>query len=651
VLLVSDQDGKPDVPGRQPVSRAGQRPGLAGDGYGLRPELMDQLNAAAKPTVLLVVLLLVAYAVGHGTYEILVRAAVRPAGVGGRFEPLPNPDAADCAQLAETLLVQRKYNTKVVLPITYQRTRTIVDHPEISRPPVFPLLEAAYFQLRYVHIRNATTFTIIIFVLCVAAVYVVGTTWYGRFVGLTSAALFALSRPVVELAVSGRPLLLCALWVMIAFWFLSPRRKRDPSEPNVLAMVVPSFVKRAVAALSRPGPRAVFGGLLIGLCYLTDTFYGWLILPAALMARPVGGGRRRWLTAGLCVLAFLVLAVPWWVRSASLTGSPFFSLGRYAIMENSPDYPGSDVYRTFESVENPWIYSITHPVHTCKFMVASLASVLEQGGAALVIVLLPFFVLWYLAPAVDDVEFRRRRALLGFIAVIVVVALTQTPGAQRLVPLLPLMFVCGVWTLLRALSGFPQRARRGLVLAAALLAALPIGSFVTTPPTPLSESWMLHLSRSNSVFIRKKEQKTVRIIRSLLTDVPWYVAWYAKQPAMLVPRAGEGLRTLDAFFDRSAPVVWGVYVSCLTETLYPGQDFRNWTRLRRAPAGMVLVDGYRIHDLHELLDPPRLRQSLFDVLALHEQIIAELPPPEPIQGRPPPETVVPDGAADEDPGG
>ncbi len=130
----------------------------------------------------------------------------------------------------------------------------------------------------------------------------------------------------------------------------------------------------------RARPPAVVDGLLLGL--LAALRPELLFLPVLwwLLRRPARPHRRSLLACGL---ACAVLAAPWTVRNARLTGNPFFSLQAYAEhVKDTRLFPAYSVYRQLEP--QPLVATLRHhPDPVARKVYRGLRFFWQQQGAFL----------------------------------------------------------------------------------------------------------------------------------------------------------------------------------------------------------------------------------------------------------------------------
>lgn len=541
---------------------------------------MDTLNIAARPALVAMVIVLAAYAAGQATYNLQFQSqpAVNVEGQPTRLPPALHPDAAEAAQLAVQIARGAGYTTHVVRPMGLALAGRASKHPELSIPPVFPILESAYFRLRSVSSQHAVMLTQLIYLASVLLVFVVASYWHGRAVATLASVLFLVNAEVVSMAISGRPTILTGFLVLAALLALSPRAPRPNAEAALAPSLLPEPLRRVLGVLTRPAARAVAGGVLVALCYLTDTFYGWLIVPAALLSRQLAPSRRGWGPVVACLGAFIVLAAPWWIRSYQLTGNPFFSFARYDVLRNTPDFPGTQVLRDFAAPPDPWVYAFTHPMRLIRFALTGLTSSVNGLVVMLGAVMLPFAVLWFFSPPTDSDEGARRRGVGGFAIATMAVAMTQEAALDRFFPLLPVAAIGASWMLMRVVQRMSALRRRAIVAGAVLTASLTLAAAMLSPAVRVPWTYTVNITMAGARLPRDT---------LVISDQPWYVAWHAGLTSLWCPKDPSVARS--RFLDAGLAKPAALYLSARLPTDYPRDPdmLQFWNRVRsvQPPAG------------------------------------------------------------------
>jgi len=572
---------------------------------------MDTLNLAARPALVAMLIVLAAYAAGQATYNLQIQSqpAVNVEGQPTRLPPALHPDAAETAQLAVQIARGAGYTTHVVRPIGLAFAGSVSKHPELSIPPVFPILESAYFRLRSVSSQHAVMLTQLIYLASVLLVFVVASYWHGRAVAALAAILFLVNAEVVSMAISGRPNILTGFLVLAALLALSPRAPRPSVEAAFATSQLPESVLRVFRVFTQPSVRAIAGGALIALCYLTDTFYGWLIVPAALLSRQLAPSRRGWGPVLACLAAFIVLAAPWWIRSYHLTGYPFFSFARYDVLRNTADFPGTQVLRDFAAPPDPWVYAFTHPMRLVRFALTGLTAAVNGLVVMLGVVMLPFAVLWFFSPATDPAEGTRRRGVAGFAIAILAVAMTQEAALDRFFPLLPTAAIGASWMLVRLVQRMGALRRRAIMAGAVVVASLTLVSAMLSPAVRVPWTHMVNITMAGAELPRDT---------LVVSDQPWYVAWHAGLASLWCPKdpAVARSRFLDAQLAKPA----ALYLSARLATDYPRDPdmIQFWNRAR----GVQPPAGYQFAPLRGRLQLP---DALWVTDAMAESMTASSP--------------------------
>jgi len=476
-------------------------------------------------------------------------------------------EAMDQAQLARNIAEGRGYTTKFVRPFSMfllqrqnrERLESLTpeqkadlcqvkkDHPDISNPPVYPLVLAALMKTGLLpdtadttvprafwfsgssFVRYQPDFLISFFNQLLLGVLVVATFQLARRlfdlpVAFMSGILVLAMEPLWRFSVSGLSTILLLLQFMGLIWALVSFEAR---------------VKEAVPSAARLIWTAALIGVLLGVGMLTRYAYGVLLLPVLIFLLAFGG-RWRGVATAVALVAFALVVTPWIVRNVQLCGEPFGTAG-YAPVEASAIFPADKLERSMA----PDLSKGGLTPIWWKFY-GNLRGILLQevpmigGGFTFA-----FFLVGLMIPF--------RNQSLSRLRYFVLIALTMFMAAQAigrtnlsdespginsenlLILLVPLVVIYGVgffFTLLDQIQLPFRELRYAVVTVFCLIVSLPM-VFTFLPPKTSPVSFPPYFPpdiQKVSGWMGENEL--------VMSDVPWAVAWYGNRQSVL--------RTTDA---------------------------------------------------------------------------------------------------------
>jgi hypothetical protein len=480
-------------------------------------------------------------------------------------------EAMDAAQVARNLAEGRGYSTLFIRPLSlclvsrqnekepgslepgkvadYGRLRT--PHPDISNPPVYPVVLAALMKILPFDYKVSTTqrfwsrygrfwryqpdFIIAIvnqflFVALVAVTFIWARRLFDGAVAWTTAALMFGTELLWRFSVSGLPTLLLMLIFMGLVWCLTlweEARQAPRPRPAVL------FALAATA------------GLLIGLGGLTRYAFAFLMIPALVFIL-VSADHRRGILALTALAAFAAVMAPWIARNYSVSGTPF-GTSTYALLEGTDLFPGDRLQRSLSpdlrfdlsAVWDKWGANI-------RFLLPALFTSLGGGLIG------GFFLAGLLVGFRNPTLRRIRHFLLLCLALLLVVEgfararlsadSAQVDSGNLLVLLLPLVVSYGVsfFFVLLDQSALGMRSARLLSIGVfCLLACLPL-VFALLPPWTNPVAYPPYYPP-----VIQQTASWMKDSELMMSDIPWAVAWYGDRQCVWL--------TLNATADPANP--------------------------------------------------------------------------------------------------
>ena len=496
------------------------------------------------------------------------------------------PTAMDSAQLGRNIAMGRGYTTECVRPLSIylikQRNHIAGDkdparlngnHPDISNPPVYPIVLAGLMKVLPFHYDTAlkgtfwstpdnrapggrrgvryqpdfliTFFNQFLFVVVAVLVFF----WARRLFDVTAARLSVIillgTEVLWRFSASGLSTMLLLLIFMGVIWCLT-LWEAETREPK--------WGPKGMALLS------VAAGLLVGIGGLTRYSFVCLIIPVALFLA-VFGGPRRFVYSIAAIVAFSVVIAPWIARNYAVSGTAFGTTG-YSVVEWF--FPGFRLQRSLQP-DLPQFPVILY----LRKLTTNLLPVLQDDFLGMAGGWITAFFVVGLLVGFRNLALRRLRYFsLGCVVMLTIAqALARTKltdeapeinSENLLVLLAPLVVVYGVamfYTLLENME-FPFYQLRYVVVTvfAALVMTpmwfallLPGKGAIAYPPY-----WPDKIRTSAHVL---KEDEL------MMTDIPWAVAWYGDREAVWL--------TLNATADADNAVDWQESFFAINDALKP----------------------------------------------------------------------------------
>ncbi|MBM3823274.1 MAG: glycosyltransferase family 39 protein [Verrucomicrobia bacterium] len=471
------------------------------------------------------------------------------------FKNFNSPEAMDQAQLARNIAEGEGFTTRCIRPLSahllQQRHRELakdkaaspadpasdptflhVDHPDITHPPLYPVLLAGLMKVapfRYEIPQNAAfhtyqpeiviaLFNQVLFMLAAIQLYLLARRLFDASAALISTLLFVGGELFWRFSISGlSTLLLINLFLaLVSVLTRLDESCRNPEKPLRSTML-----------------WAAAAGLLLGAGLLTRYSYGWLLLPVLVHAG-WSGPQRRWVAMGAVLVAFAVVTTPWLVRNHQLSGH-FFGTAGYAVYAESKSFPSDHLERALAPAFN----RVEFEEFLRKLVVNGTALLQEDlpklGGSWVS----AFFLAGLMVNFRNPVLSRLRWFLVGTLAIFGLVQVmgrtflsTENPvvnGENLLAIAAPLVFVFGTAIFLTLLDQLevPMPEIKHLVTTGFVLLSCAPLLLVLLPPRlhPVAyPPYYPPVVQTLSGWMTPKEL--------IMTDVPWAVSWYGRKKAI-----------------------------------------------------------------------------------------------------------------------
>ncbi len=524
-----------------------------------------------------------------------------------QFHGLKDAEAMDLAQLGRNLMQKGHFTTQQIRPasmwylIEHSKSHDpqLLEHPDIVNPPVYPLLLAGGFKLfesafasvepsrifppeQWVVVPLGHLFSVLTGVL----IFLIARTLFDGRVALLGITLFFLINNVWAMGISGTPIPVTTFWVTAA-WYC--------------AVLAGNRFQRGAGAVGWSVATAL-AGLFCGLAFLTS--YGAIVLVPAVGLMLALSIRPQAMKVSLLFLAvFALVAAPWVIRNAAVSGS-WFGLAPYLALNGANPLFDNVFERTLaQDLTLSSVLGVLRPKLMTGLNELFSSRLHLLGGAVLTGF---FFTTFFYSFARENVRRLRWCIILGVLLMLPVAALYGEPAYRLLHVFLPFVLLYAVaffYILLDRMQLRIPLLRIGVIGAFSTLVALPLVMTLLPPRTgvpypPYYPPYIVHVSRMLS-------QDEL-----MCTDMPWATAWYGNRTSLLLPA------TLDEFYDINDVMrrVSGLYFTTLTRdreyvrTLLTG-SMRTWFPILegRIPSDFPLTKGFPINNLDQLFLTDRER--------------------------------------------
>lgn len=548
------------------------------------------------------------------------------------FRNLNTQEAMDAAQLARNIARGNGYTTQFIRPLSIQLERQqalkgvegsgtlhVEDaghlkhpHPDISNPPVYPVLLAGLMKILPFNYDSQTP----------------KPFWYRN-------ATFWRYEPDFLIALFNQLLMVLML---VAMWFLTRRLFDEEAAwigtlcllgvellwrfsvsglSTMLLLLIMSGILWTLCLLEAEGRGAkrrfkrvlllsVALGLLVGLGGLTRYSFLWMILPVAGFLL-IFGARWRFLSSGVVTGVFLLVMLPWIARNIHQSGLPF-GTATYAAIEQTGDYQDNKLQRSLNAnVSASDILPVRYKFITNLRSIVQ-DEILNVGGTWLTCFFLVGLMVGFRNPSTQRLRFF---VLMAFVTLVVVQAIGRTQlstdspevnSENLLILLLPAIVVYGVAFFLMLLDNIKWHEmmfRKVAIVGFIVVAALPL-LFTLAPPRPTAIAYPPYYPPHI-----QKVASWMKPDELLMSDVPWAVAWYGDRQCLWLtlnvdkdfyaindyqkPIKGLFLTavTMDAKFVsnfvRAGDFSWGDFI---LKSVYKSELPRDFP-LRSAPQGIL----------------------------------------------------------------
>jgi hypothetical protein len=502
------------------------------------------------------------------------------------YHNMAAPAAIDAAQVGRNVAEGHGYTTRSIRPLSMfllrQKNHNPADkdparlnsaHPDISNPPVYPVVLAGLMKVLPFHydagLKGAfwsvldskapggrrgvryepdfliTLFNQLLFFVLLVLVYFWARRLFDLMVARLSVVLLLGAEILWRFSVSGLSTMLLLLIFMALIWCLTlwESEVREPKR-GVKILVLLSLAI----------------GVLAGIGGLTRYAFIGMIIPVAFFLC-IFGGPRRALYCVVTLVAFAAVVAPWIARNYALSGKPL-GTASYNMIEWF--YPGFKLQRSLQPDLPHFPLFLYWRKLATNFMPVLQEDLFKMAGGWI-----SAFFLVGLMVGFRNIGLRRMRYfVVGCVATLAIteaLARTQltneTPeinSENLLVLLAPVIIVYGVGLFFVLLDGmkfpFPQLRYLAISVFVAVLVLPMIFDLTIASNGPVAYPPYRPDVIQNSAHYMKDNEL-------IMSDIPWAVAWYGDRECVWM--------TLNATAEPQNPVEWQESFFAINDALKP----------------------------------------------------------------------------------
>jgi hypothetical protein len=507
------------------------------------------------------------------------------------------PEAMEVSQLARNIATGKGYTTDVVRPLSVylvqshqssHSDRLKEGHPDLVNPPLYPLILAGWMRIlpfeyaiqegqqfgRYQPELLIAFLNQIFFVAAVLLLFKITRQLFDVNVAWFAAVMLVCSDLLWRFSVSGLPtMLLLVFFLGIVHSLVHLEQGCREEQPKTSKLILGSAIT----------------GALLGLGCLTQYSFGWLVIPVVLFLGFYTGPKRSALI--LTTLAmFTLLVTPWIVRNCLICGAPF-GIPTYAFLQGTSYFMGTSLERSLKPNLDFLAYMELEPY--LRKLITNTSEILQSelprlGGSWLTAFFLVGLFMSFKNPTLT-------RLRLFLVMSLLVLMIAQAGGQTHLtkknpeitsenllIIIAPLVFMYGSGLLFVLLENINFAAviwRRWVIRGTGVVLSLPL-LITLLPPRSMPVSYPPYwpsLIQEVSGFFDEKE--------TLMTDMPWAVAWYGRHQAVLLTLSNK--KDFYELNDFHKPIK-GLY---LTQLTLDENFLSNWVKGENRSWGRFVMES------------------------------------------------------------
>ncbi|MGQ9730188.1 MAG: ArnT family glycosyltransferase [Candidatus Zipacnadales bacterium] len=464
------------------------------------------------------------------------------------FAVLIDPGALDMAQLARNLARTGHFHTNVIRPFSLLFHASIENHPDLYNEPLQPVLLSLVFRVWGSTDKTVAATSVILWMASCWILLALARRLFSWRVAALAGVLYAGNTAVLGNAISGTPIMLASVLLLLLLWVLYSEETREGLEVESSGVLPPW--------------RLVLAGVLVGLATLTDYYLAALIVPV-LVYVIVNQPSQRW-SRGLLVLAAMVLVLlPWAVHNQIVAGTPFPALRLYDMAIGTPTYPGDSLLRSMDPADvvaaSPFRFLWNHLgdlLLKTRAMVGALQTAMSRqlGG----VVGAFFFVSLFLRLG-DERLVRLRRCFYGmFVVLLPVLALTRFQ-ATEFAPFVPFATILAAGAMRQLIGSIDYtavrhafQAREWRIGTAPVWRTVVLGFFVWFAIWSFTK-WLRAPGTAPFLagvtpfeYLQAPPEHSTERLPLVMSDVPQDIAWYGDRPVVWLTQTARGYDRLVA---------------------------------------------------------------------------------------------------------
>lgn len=488
------------------------------------------------------------------------------------FAGLFDGDAMEYAEIGRNIAEGKGFYTNSIFPLRLQFSHEY-PFPSLRRPPLFPLALASFFSIFGSSDLTVVMVAGIFLLLTVPIIYVLSYRLFLREdVAILASLFYVFNNNALFYAVNGltEPLFAFLFTVFLLFIF------KAGSEKDIF-----------------------FAGLILGLAQLTRPNAVIYFMPSVAYILIITERRKKVFNAAVFSLGFLVPVSYILIYNLKHTGSPFFSLFKYLLLETTPQYSGYVVQRSLEAPD-VWAYVISHPrvyiARNFQYLVNQYRTFYRLIGPLLTAFFVVSILRWH-----PDREIRRFRLFFYSLFLIQIlfssVALGDIRYCFHFIPVMLVFTSEQICRSLSELSPVTDRFRYSRMLIVSALFVVAISPFGIQSVRAFKSKFVEH--KNPQAFIPDHPigayDETGKMIRRwikegdlVLSDAGWVVSWYGKRIGLRIPMEYKDLELIEKGYGIKAQNI------LLTSDLLYRHDsdplWESFLKEEKAPAEFNIVE-------------------------------------------------------------
>ena len=484
-----------------------------------------------------------------------------------KFDHLADVNAVDYAQIARNVAQGKGFTTSAITPLALALAKDKTqDIPDISRPPLWVSTLALAMRMGGANDRVVVFVSVFFLLLTLVLVYLLGRMLFDDGVGVYAVAITAVSTGLMVQAMTGLETTFLAFLITVLFGLLLLHNRHEGPTPRYWSLL---------------------SGVLLGLCFLTR-FECLAIVPAVLLYWLFAGKRLRWMHMGLTVVAFLVVALPWVIRTDLIAGRLTASTQSYELVMQTIAYPGQTLYRQFVDVPSlPLSVVVDHPLQMLKKFNEGVRTAYSGFPQLLNPYVLTLFLLSLFVP-----DIRNRYGLIQWCLVTAIFLMTASMALysnvlRLLLAFAPLIAVLATGAFTTYLNDYSRRRwSSDLLTVSRWFRSLALFGWILVLAYPMADYLFATRPARQAAMVA-----TVQDVASkgsfIVSDIPWHVAWYGEKRSLLLPQSVVQLQAVQKAGVRPDTVYLSPNLINMPQTenlkewqqlLFTGQSFDGFVR-------------------------------------------------------------------------